>query len=51
VGAKVGLEPGLGMGEIAGAINEVERRVRHEIGVDTVIYVEPDLYDATGTNA
>ncbi len=47
VGAKVAFTPGLGMSELADAINDVERLVREEVPIARPMYIEPDLVRET----
>lgn len=47
VGAKVAFEPGLDVQGIAGAINEVERRVREQVPIARPMYIEPDILSGT----
>lgn len=44
VAAKVSILPGLGIADIAAAIDEAESRIRAEVPAARVIYIEPDLY-------
>ena len=46
VGAKVAFDPGLSFGELADAINDVERRVRDVVPIAHPMYIEPDLVRA-----
>jgi cation diffusion facilitator family transporter len=43
VGAKVDFDPTLSFVELAGAIDEVERRIRAAVPAARVIYIEPDV--------
>ncbi|GAB2725994.1 cation diffusion facilitator family transporter [Nocardia thraciensis] len=44
VAAKVAIVPGLEISDIAAAIDEAEDRVRAEVPIARVMYIEPDLY-------
>lgn len=44
VAAKIGIPPGSTAAQIVAGINAAERRVRAAVPLDTVIYLEPDLY-------
>jgi cation diffusion facilitator family transporter len=44
VAAKIGLDPGLDVTEVAGAIDRIEAAVRAAVPSATLIYLEPDLY-------
>ena len=44
VAAKIGVPPGLTAAQIVAGINAAERRVRAAVPLDSVIYLEPDLY-------
>jgi cation diffusion facilitator family transporter len=46
VAAKVALEPGLSVEDVARAIDAAEQRVRAAVPAARVMYVEPDLYRA-----
>jgi len=46
VAAKIGVRPGLSATELAGAINEAERRTREAVPIARVMYLEPDLFVA-----
>lgn len=43
VGIKVHLRSGLTFGEVAGAINRIEKRVREQVPAARIIYIEPDV--------
>jgi cation diffusion facilitator family transporter len=47
VAAKIGIVPGLAIADIAAAIDDAEARVRAEVPIARVIYLEPDLYRPT----
>ncbi|WP_067534823.1 cation diffusion facilitator family transporter [Nocardia crassostreae] len=46
VAAKVAIVPGLGIADVAAAIDDAEARVRHAVPAARDIYIEPDLYRA-----
>ena len=46
VATKVALRPGLGMAEVAAAIDAAEVRVRAVVPIARPLYIEPDLYRA-----
>ena len=46
VGAKVEFDSGLSVQELAAAINAAEERVRLAVPAATVLYIEPDVFDA-----
>lgn len=43
VAAKIALNPGLTIAEVAGAIDDAEQRVRNKVPAARLIYLEPDL--------
>jgi cation diffusion facilitator family transporter len=43
VAAKIALDPGLPVSEVAQAINDAEQRVRNKVPAARLIYLEPDL--------
>jgi len=45
--AKVAFSPGLDMTQLADAINDIERRVRVEVPIARLMYIEPDIFSAT----
>ena len=47
VGAKVELEPGLSIDDVTAAINEAENAVRAAVPAARIIYLEPDLRNAS----
>ncbi|MCC6375399.1 MAG: cation transporter [Microbacteriaceae bacterium] len=44
VAAKVGFDPKIKFPELTQAINELELRIRNDVPVARVIYIEPDIY-------
>jgi hypothetical protein len=44
VAAKIAIPPGSTAAQIVAGINAAERRVRAAVPLETVIYLEPDLY-------
>jgi cation diffusion facilitator family transporter len=48
VAAKIGLEPGLDVTQVATAIDRVEAAVREAVPSASLIYLEPDLYRSSG---
>ncbi|MFI6868725.1 cation diffusion facilitator family transporter [Nocardia sp. NPDC050406] len=44
VAAKISIVPGLEIAEVAAAINEAEDRVRAQVPIAKVMYLEPDLF-------
>ena len=48
VAAKVAFAPKKMLAEVAGAINALEARIRAEVPVARVIYIEPDIYHPPG---
>jgi hypothetical protein len=51
VAVKVGVPVAARAIDVANAINAAERRIRAAVPIAQVIYIEPDIYQATGTNA
>jgi cation diffusion facilitator family transporter len=51
VGAKVELDAGLDVREVAAAIDETEQRLREAVPIARVVYLEPDVYDAARDDA
>ena len=49
VGAKLAFDPGLSLGELADAIDDVEQRVREVAPIARPMYIEPDLMRTTAT--
>ncbi|MBC7402868.1 MAG: cation diffusion facilitator family transporter [Microbacteriaceae bacterium] len=49
VAAKVAFPTKMKLAEVAAAINNLESRVRTEVPIARVIYIEPDVYVAPGT--
>jgi len=45
VGAKIELDPGLDVAEVAAAIDATEARLREAVPIARVVYLEPDVYD------
>lgn len=43
VGAKIALEPGLDLGQVAATINDAEAAVREAVPAAHIIYIEPDV--------
>ena len=51
VGAKIELEPGLSIDDVAEAINEAETAVRQAVPAARIMYLEPDLRRSTSPGA
>jgi cation diffusion facilitator family transporter len=51
VAAKIALDPQLGLGEIASAIDDAEQRIRDKVHTARLIYLEPDLDRSLTTGA
>jgi cation diffusion facilitator family transporter len=51
VAAKIALDPQLGLGQIASAIDDAERRIRDKVPTARLIYLEPDLDRSLTTGA
>ena len=51
IGAKLEFDSGLSVQELAAAINAAEQRVRAAVPAATVLYIEPDVYDAARAGA
>jgi cation diffusion facilitator family transporter len=51
VAAKIALEPGLPLAEVAGEIDEAESRIRAAVSSARLIYLEPDLDRTPATTA
>ena len=51
VAAKISLRPDVSVAEVAAAINEAEMHIRTALSVATVIYLEPDVFVASGEPA
>ena len=51
VAVKVGVPVAARAIDVANAINAAERRIRAAVPIAQVIYIEPDIYQATGTSA
>ena len=51
VATKVALRPGLGMADVAAAIDAAEARVRAVVPIARPLYIEPDLYRAMAPDA
>jgi cation diffusion facilitator family transporter len=51
VAVKVGVPVAARAIDVANAINAAERRIRAAVPIAQVIYIEPDIYQATETNA
>ena len=45
MGAKIELDPGLDVAEVAAAIDATEARLREAVPIARVVYLEPDVYD------
>jgi cation diffusion facilitator family transporter len=43
IGAKVRLDRGLDLGEVAAAINRIEEAIRRDVPAQSTIYIEPDI--------
>ncbi|OLF04649.1 cation transporter [Actinophytocola xinjiangensis] len=51
VAAKIALEPGLSLAEVAGEIDRAESRIRSTVASARLIYLEPDLERSTAERA
>jgi divalent metal cation (Fe/Co/Zn/Cd) transporter len=46
VAAKIQLKAGMDTARVAAAINQTERRIREAVPIPSMIYLEPDVFDA-----